>query len=218
MSKENDKKSTLDRVLTVVGIILCVILAPILIINCTMIVKSYIHKDEVPSFFSISPMIVLTDSMYPGIKSGDLIIVTKVDTAELKKDDVISFFDPSSKNGSSVVTHRIIEITGDGQSLAFRTKGDNNNTADEMPVPAKSVVGRYVFRIAGAGSVAMFMQTTPGLLICVALPVVLLVGYDMIRRRKYDQAKQDDTAALLKELEELRAQKTQEEKTEDKAE
>lgn len=206
--KEKGKKegSTADKVLTWIGIALCVILVPILIINCTMIIKSYINKDEVPSFFSMSPMIVLTDSMYPGIKSGDLIIVTRISPEDVGDGDVISFFDPASKS-SSVVTHRVVEIVGEGDTISFRTKGDNNNTNDRELVPGKNLVGKYRFRIPGAGNAAMFMQTTPGLLLCVALPVILLVGYDMIRRRKYEKSKADDTAALLEELERLRAEK-----------
>ena len=55
----------------------------------------------------------------------------------------------------------------------------------------------------------MFMQTTPGLIVCVVCPIVLLVGYDVLRRRKYDKVKQQDTAALLAELEELRAKQAE---------
>ena len=63
MSDQKQKKSVGHRILTVVGIVLCVILIPMLIINCTLIVKSFAHHDEVPSMFGIAPMIVLTDSM-----------------------------------------------------------------------------------------------------------------------------------------------------------
>ncbi len=58
------------------------------------------------------------------------------------------------------------------------------------------------------------MQTTPGLIVCVILPMVLLVGYDMIRRRMYEKANQKDTDALLKELEELRRLKAEREQQE----
>ena len=58
----------------------------------------------------------------------------------------------------------------------------------------------------GMGHVVMFMQSTPGLVVCIALPILLLIGYDALRRRKYDKQQQADTEALLKELEELRAQ------------
>jgi len=69
------------------------------------------------------------------------------------------------------------------------------------------LVGVYQTRIAGLGNVAMFMQSSTGLIVCVVLPIVLLVAYDMIRRRLYEKKKDDDNAALLAELEALRAEK-----------
>lgn len=201
---EKEKVSTTHKVLTVVGIILCVILVPILIINLTLITKSFTNKNEVPDFGGKLPLIVLTDSMLPEISSGDLIICSTVKAEDVKVEDVISFFDPAG-NGTSIVTHRVIEIIEEDGKLLFRTKGDNNNTEDKDLVPADKLVGIYEFRIAGAGNVAMFMQSTAGLIICVVLPIVLLVGYDVIRRRIYEKNKQSDTDALMRELEALRA-------------
>lgn len=204
MTKE--KASISHKIFSIIGIILCLILAPILIINITLIIKSNANKDEVPSVGGYFPMIVLTDSMYPDIKSGDLIICHTIDVGDVKENDVISFFDPAG-NGSSVVTHRVVEIVNENEGLFFRTKGDNNNTEDKDLVPAENLVGVYKTRIAGAGNIAMFMQTTTGLIVCVILPIILLVGYDIIRRRIYEKKKQNDTDALLAELEELKAEK-----------
>ena len=53
--------SKTQKVLTAIGISLCVILIPILIVNCTLIVKSFLNKDEVPDFGGYLPLIVLTD-------------------------------------------------------------------------------------------------------------------------------------------------------------
>jgi signal peptidase len=152
------------------------------------------------------PLIVLTDSMYPNIQSGDLIICRTADPASVEVGDVISFFDPDG-NGTSVVSHRVISITNENGGIAFHTQGDANNAADPSAVPAENLVGVYQRRLAGAGNVAMFMQTSTGLIICVVLPMLLLVGYDLLRRRAYERSKKEDTEALLQELAELRAQK-----------
>ena len=195
----------LHKALTIVGIILCVILIPMLIINCTLIVKSFINKDEVPSIGGTMPLIVLSDSMYPDIKSGDIIICKEIDPKDVKVDDVISFYDPAG-NGTSVVTHKVVEVIGEGDSLSFRTKGINNNTEDNLPVPASKVIAKYTdVRIPVVGNIAIFMQTTAGLIICVILPIILFVGYDILRRRKYDQNRGEDIEALKAELEALRA-------------
>ena len=55
-----DKKTTMkDKLLTVLGTVLCVILVPVLVVNLTLIAKSYMNKDEVPSVGGYLPLIVL---------------------------------------------------------------------------------------------------------------------------------------------------------------
>ena len=206
MVKEKTSKS--HKTLTIIGIVLCVILVPILLINVTLIIKSYVNKDEVPSVGGTFPMIVLTDSMYPDIKSGDLIFCRTVQADSVEEGMVISFFDPAG-NGSTVVTHKVIEILhNEDGTRSFRTKGINNNTEDRLLVPQDNLVGRYTgVRIPYAGNVALFMQTTYGLIVCVFIPFVLLVAYDIIRHRKNEKNQSKDVAALMAELEKLKAEK-----------
>lgn len=211
---EKEKTTLLHKILTVVGIVLCVILLPILIINITLIIKSYTSPDEVPTIGGWAPLIVLTDSMKGGeanINGGDLIFVKSGAPEEVAVGDVIAFFDPASRSGS-ILTHRVVRVeTAEDGSLEFITKGDANNTEDKDAVPEANLVGEYQFRIAGAGTVAMFMQTTKGLIVCVVIPLVLLIGYDMIRRKLYEKSKKKDTEALLAELEALKAEKAKQE-------
>ena len=212
MSKTNTKKPAgkKQKTMTIVGIVLCLILLPMLIINLTLIAKSYIHADEVPSVGGVFPMIVLTDSMHPVIESGDLIICNTAQVEEIQVDDIISFYDPMG-NGTSVVTHRVLEVVNEGGELSFRTKGDNNNAEDTALVPGDNLIGIYKSRIPKVGHVAMFMQTTPGLIVCCILPILLLVGYDILRRNKLSKSQKEDTDALLRELEELRAMQAKKE-------
>lgn len=210
MSQTKEKSGARHKAQTVIGIILCIILIPILILNISLIIRSFTDPDEVPSVGGYLPMIVLTDSMYPQIQSGDLIICHTEDPEDIQVGDVISFFDPAG-NGTSVVTHQVIEITEKDGQIAWVTQGIANNAADFLPVPAEKLVGVYRSRIPNLGNVVLFMQTTTGLIVCVVLPILLLVGFDILRRRKYEKKSQADTDALLKELEELRAQKTQQE-------
>ena len=211
MKKENT--SMMHKILTVVGTVMCIILIPILIINCILIVKSF-TSEEVPNVAGNLPLIVLTDSMYPEIQSGDLIICHTAEPEDIKVKDVIAFFDPAG-NGSSIVTHRVLEVTEQGGQIAWRTKGDNNNTEDRLLVTADKLVAVYEgTRLPGFGNVALFMQTTPGLIVCVVCPILVLVGYDMIRRRMYEKANKQDTDQLLAELEELRRLKAEKDQQE----
>ncbi|MBR3779261.1 MAG: signal peptidase I [Clostridia bacterium] len=207
---KNGNTSTSHKILSFVGIVLCVILVPILLINLTLIAKSYINKDEVPQIGGFVPLVVLTDSMEPVIDGGDLIICRTIDPKEIKEKDIIAFIDPAG-NGTSILTHRVVEIVEQDGSRYFRTKGDFNNIEDKDLVPAEDLIGLYKSRIPAAGHVAMFMQSTPGLILCVVLPIVLLVAYDFIRRRLYEKNQKTDTDALMAELEALRAEKAEKE-------
>ena len=205
MSTEETK---FNKSLTIIGIVMCVILIPILIVNCTLLIKSVINKEQVPDFGGTMPLIVLTDSMYPDIKSGDLIICKTVDAADVAVGDVISFYDPAG-NGTSVVTHEVMKIEVDENGkINFTTKGTNNNAEDRLPVPEEKLIARYTgIRLAGAGNFAIFMQSTAGLIVCVVLPIVLFVGYDVIRRKVYEKNHGDDIESLKAELEALKAEK-----------
>jgi signal peptidase len=204
--EEDIQANSWHKFLTVVGTVMTVILLPILIINCTLIIRSMTKRTELPSIAGYIPFIVLTDSMYSEIQSGDLVICHTIEAEEIKLGDIIAFFDPAG-NGSSVVTHRVIDITSMDGETAFQTKGDASNVADASLVPASNLVGIYQMRLAGVGRVAMFMQTTTGLIVCVVIPLILLIAYDVTRHRIYERKRQAETAALLAELEELRSEK-----------
>ena len=59
------------------------------------------------------------------------------------------------------------------------------------------------------------MSTIPGFIVCVLLPLLLLVGYDVLRRKISDKANDNDKEALLAELEALRAEKLAKEQQEE---
>ena len=203
-NKQVDKK---QRILTIIGIVLCVILVPILIINCTLIIKSFINKDEVPDFAGIVPLIVLSDSMYPDIEKGDLIIAQAVDPNTLGVGDVISFY-AAEDDYTTIWTHKIIEVIEEDGKVMFRTQGINNPTPDGKLREADKIVGKWnEIRLAGAGNIAMAMQEPGGLIVCVVVPILLFVGYDIIRRKMYEKGKSSDVDALRAELEALKAEK-----------
>lgn len=210
MSKatENTKAPTSvgHKIGIVIGTALCIFLVPILVINITLIIRSFTNPDKVPSVGQFFPLIVLTDSMFPEIESGDLIICRTEEPENIQVGDAIAFYDPAG-NGTSIVTHSVVEVRQENGQLSWITRGIANNADDAMPVPAENLAGVYTRRIPSLGNAVMFVQSTAGLIVCVICPILLLIMWDILRRRKYEKSRQADTEALLRELEELRAQK-----------
>lgn len=172
------KRALRKRFPAVIEIMICILLLPILIMNITIVVKSHINPDKVPDFFGIKPFIVLSDSMEPTINNGDLIIVKTVDPIDLKENDIISY-----KEGETIVTHRIHELTEINGEPAFITKGDANNKTDTGPVTFAQVEGIQVFGIGKIGRFAMYLQTPAGMLIVIGIPICGFLLYDMIRQK-----------------------------------
>lgn len=217
-----------QKVFTILGIVFCALLLPLLIMNVVMIINSYVNKDEAPSIGKYVPFIVQSGSMSGVIEGGDIIITKKIEAKDVEVGDIITFYDPKG-NGTSVVTHRVFKIETKDGKLVFTTVGDvvlNENieqygSVEAIPqeifnsiveiVPEDKVISEYAFRIPLLGSVSLFMSTIPGFIVCVLLPLLLLIGYDIIRRKINDKANQQDTSALLAELEALRAEKAKQE-------
>lgn len=223
-----NKKDIKQKVFTILGIVFCALLLPLLIMNVVMIINSYANKDEAPSIGKYVPFIVQSGSMSGVIEGGDIIITKKIEAKDVEVGQIITFYDPKG-NGTSVVTHRVFKVETKDGKLVFTTVGDvvlNENidkygSVEAIPVevmnsiveivPEDKVISEYAFRIPLLGSVSLFMSTIPGFIVCVLLPLLLLIGYDIIRRKINDKANQQDTSALLAELEALRAEKAKQE-------
>lgn len=202
MSAERSARKASSKVLIAVGILLCIVLIPILVINTTLIVKSFIRPDEVPSFLGYKPFIVLSGSMEPEFYSGDVVIVKEASPDTLNNSDIIAF-----RSGESVITHRIVEIKDlEAGKKQFITKGDNNNVEDSITVTSEMLEGKYLMRIAKIGNFAMFLQTPVGMIVFVALPLILFVLYDVLRRTLSGKKADKRTMELEAELERMRGE------------
>ena len=96
----------------------------VLCINFIIIIQSKLNKDKVPSVFGYKPFIVLSGSMQPNIKIGDLVFVKSSKVENLNVNDIVAF----KTNDNTVTTHRIIAIdTTTKGERCFITKGDSNN-------------------------------------------------------------------------------------------
>lgn len=199
------KNKMAQRIITIIGIVLCALLGIILLCNLTIIIKGVINPDRPPSILGVTPMVVQSGSMSGNaedhIEVGDLIFIKKTDTDSLQKGDIVSFMD-----GNIVVTHRIIDITTEDGKRQFITKGDANNTEDP-PIGEEVVLGKYRARIAKLGDFAMFLQKPLGMAIFIGIPVCAYILYDIVRRQRHFAKESGETEKLRAELERLRAEK-----------
>lgn len=103
----------------------------------------------------IYPVVIATNSMYPFINVGDIVILEKIEYDELKVGDIIEY----SMDTYGIV-HRIEKIKANGDLI---TKGDNNQSIDVFAVKEKQVSGRYLTKIPYIGKLTLYVYDFFGL-------------------------------------------------------
>ncbi len=203
MTMQQKGNGRFGRVLgNVVGVLLCVILIPVILINLILISKTYTDESHIPSIGGFSPVICLSGSMEDTFFTGDMILIRHTDhPAELAEGEVICYL-----TGEGVaVTHRIVQVTQVDGETRYVTQGDANNTPDQLAVAPEQIEGVYAgMRVPKLGSLAMFMQTTTGMLLFIVCPLLLLAVWYVLRRRvesKRERLRTQELEARLAQLE-----------------
>ena len=134
-----------------------------------------LHKDY-PNLFGYTFFEIISGSMSPTIEKGDMILV------ELGEDydvgDIITYASADSK----LITHRIIDKESIGtETSTYITKGDNNLVEDPSSVSTSAIYGKVLFRIPRIGYIQDFFAKPSNYFICILIPAILFVIYEVIR-------------------------------------
>ena len=122
---------------------------------------------------------ILTQSMYPTIKAGDVVVTYREDDNKYNTGDVITFV--SQYNAGMTITHRVKEVISLNDEYSYKTKGDNNNTADNEIIKGSNVVGKVIFKVPKAGYIQQFLVSKTGWIVAVILPALGIIIYDLLK-------------------------------------
>ncbi|WP_051931830.1 signal peptidase I [Clostridium sp. KNHs214] len=122
-------------------------------------------KSKIPTVFGYRSFIVLSGSMEPKIKPGDVILVKKTHIEELKEGDILTYI-----SEDNFITHRIKKIQGN----SLITKGDANNVEDS-PIKSSQVYGKYSFRVPYLGYILVGLRKPLVIFIIIAIFIVYVI-------------------------------------------
>ena len=151
----------LDKILTFF-VIISSLVAVIMVIQITK------TPDKIPSLLGYKVLQVMSGSMDDVFSIGDVILIKETKQEDIKKGDIITF------RKENIITHRIVEINKNNDTIYYTTKGDNNNVNDVEKVKYEEIEGKYITKFVFIGYLLNFLNTTEGFIIIVSLPIIVI--------------------------------------------
>ena len=102
------------------------------------------------------PYVIVSGSMAPQIRPGDVVCVDPSALARLVRGQVVVVHDPVRPG--RLLAHRVVEIRADG---SLQTKGDANPVPDSTAVPAGAAVGVVRLVVPSIGRLTL-ARSDPG--------------------------------------------------------
>lgn len=216
------------KVKTIFGIIFKIITWLIVAFAVFMMVFTIINVTTVNkndrSIFGYRFYIVQTDSMSKSennadmkvhFNAGDIVIIKNVkEPDKLQAGDIISFLSTNEVSYGETITHMIREVKTNtsGNVMGYVTFGTNTGVNDEAIVEPMFVLGKYSGKIPYAGNFFAFVKSTPGYIVCILIPFLLLIlynGFNVVRLfRRY---RKEQTEAIDAERAQIAAERKQNE-------
>lgn len=182
MSNSAENKTNNSVVKKIFNVLFYVVISIIIVVSALYTVATFSTKNGVTSIFGYIISSVQTGSMSGTFEAGDVIFTKKVDPADIKVGDVVSFYYQEPQTSKIIiVTHRVNEIREDGK---FVTQGDvakRENSVDQIEIVSSGdIIARYEgFKISGLGKVTDFLRSKVGFFVCILIPVFLFLFWQI---------------------------------------
>lgn len=162
------------------------------------------------NLFGYKMFIVLSDSMAAtDFDAGDIVVSKNVDPAKLQEGDIIVYQSLNPDSYGKAVTHKIRRLTTDAAgNPGFITYGTTTGVDDGVIVTYNFVIGQYRFRIPKLGLFLQFLKTTPGYIVCILVPFLILIAIQAGNTIKaFRSYKKEEMAEIQREKERIKAER-----------
>lgn len=193
-------KNVLNRIAKIISSAIFVLLIMIIVLIVGYIIRiKFLANNNRLGEVRVNLYTILSQSMYPKIEAGDIVITYKNKNNIYNVGDIITFTSTGNISNGITITHRVTDIYKVNDLYTYKTKGDNNNTEDLSTVPAENVIGRVVFRIPKAGYIQQFLVTRTGWIVAIVLPSFGIIIYDILKLFRVVGNKKNDKKLVVDE-------------------
>lgn len=166
-------KKVIKKILNILKVIILILL--ILFALFTVYQKVFPNN---PSAFGFRTYSIITKSMEPVLKKGDVILVQERNTSSYKVGDIITFKGTSGDLKGKIVTHEIVGIKLENGKNIFYTKGIQNISEDPA-VYENEILGKYIYKFKFFSLIERIMDTKIGFILIIIIPLGYIYFYEI---------------------------------------
>lgn len=140
-------------------------------------------SDNKISFFNYRMFTVISESMAPKYKVGDILVSKEVDPSKIKVGDVISYKGTSGSFQDKIITHQVTEINKNSSGkYVFHAKGLANIIEDPL-VYEDQLYGVVVYKTKILSLIYKIIATPVGFILFVLIPITVTIGTEIIENK-----------------------------------
>lgn len=134
---------------------------------------------------------VVTGSMDPVYKVGDVVISKEVEPSTINKGDDVVYLGEKNDFKDKIVTHRVIKIENKDNEYYFTTKGIANDYSDPV-ISSDQIYGKVVYKPVVLSFLSGILNTKLGFYLLIFVPVAFLIFLEILDYIKRKEGELDE--------------------------
>ena len=131
------------------------------------------------SIFNYRMFTVISGSMEPKYKIGDVLLAKEVEPEKIKVGDTISYLGNVNIFKDKVVTHQVVGIDKIDGKYYFHTKGLANLVEDPL-VSADQLYGKVIYKSVIISLIYKIVSTNVGFYLFIIIPILYIISSEII--------------------------------------
>ena len=154
------------------------------------------------SIFGYRSYVIASNSMYPVLEYGDVILVKDISFDDIEIGDIITYQGNNGELKNKIITHEVIDINYVNDVKVLVTKGRANTGVDPYVYP-EQIYGKFFYKYTIISFVSKIVRNKFGFVLFIFIPFGILFVLEFINMVK--ETKRRELEKLVKaQLEELR--------------
>lgn len=161
-------KQVISKMIMIINCIVEIAFIVFIILFCLITVSQKFLRNS--SFFGYRIFTIITNSMEPELKVGDVILVKEKPVDEIKRGDNITYLGMSDELKGKIITHQVKNYIEENGNKIFYTQGVNSDTTDPAVYPSQ-IYGAVEYRFALLSSIHRLITSFWGFILLIILPL-----------------------------------------------